>query len=337
MEGLERLQLFNFFIEMDLATIYAPIRGDLDRLQEVLEQELVAEDPFIGELVRHVLGTPGKMIRPALLCLSAQASGGAGEARLWLAAAVELIHVASLIHDDIIDEADVRRGTASVNVQWGNQVAVLLGDYLFAKAFDLLSRVRHPEVAPTIAFATVKMSQAEIMQTKYGGEPHDDEAVYLKIIAGKTAHLFSAACRAGGVVAGNADAAEILGTYGLQWGMAFQITDDALDLTSREEALGKPIHSDIQSGKVTLPVIRALRDASPDDRARLVSLLNGPARDGQMAEIKRLLARYRGIEYALGVAGAYSQRAADALAPLVSTPAKESLLKLTEFVVVRAR
>ncbi len=322
---------------MDLATIYTPIRDDLDQLQEVLQRELAPDDPFIGELVRYILSTRGKMIRPALVCLSAQASGGAGDARLWIAAAVELIHIASLIHDDIIDESDVRRGTATVNAQWGNQIAVLLGDYLFAKAFDLLSRVRHPEVAPTMAVATVKMSQAEIMQIKYGHEPHDNEDIYLQIIAGKTAHLFAAACRAGALVGRNPQAAEVLGAYGLQWGMAFQITDDALDLTSREEALGKPIHSDIPSGKITLPVIRAMREASPQDRARLVGLLASPARDGQMEEVEHLLRRYGGIEYALEVARRFSDQAAETLRPLEAGPAKESLQRLTEFVVVRAR
>jgi len=321
----------------DLTTIYAPIQDELSRLHGQLEQELIAEDPFVSELVRHVLGTRGKMIRPALVCLAAQAGGGAGEARLWLAEAVELIHIASLIHDDIIDQSEVRRGVATVNVQWGNQIAVLLGDYLFAKAFDLLSRIRHPDVAPTLAAATVKMSQAEIMQIKYGQEPHDDESIYFQIIAGKTAYLFSAACRAGGLVAGNPAAAERLGTFGLQWGMAFQITDDALDLTSREDTLGKPIHSDVQSGTITLPVIRALREATPDDRARLTNLLAGPAGDGRMEEVRGLLHRYRAIDYALEVAGRYSRQAGEALSFLPPSPAKDSLLALTEFVVVRSR
>ncbi len=322
---------------MDLTAIYAPVQGDLDRLSALLEQELAADDPFVTELVRHVLSTRGKMIRPALVCLAAQASGGAGEARLWLAEAVELIHVASLIHDDIVDQSEVRRGVATVNVQWGNQIAVLLGDYLFAKAFDLLSRIRHPEVAPTLAVATVKMSQAEIMQIKHGEEPHDDEETYFRIIAGKTAHLFSAACRAGGLVAGNDAAAEGLGAFGLNWGMAFQITDDALDLTSREDTLGKPIYSDIQTGKTTLPVIRALHEATASDRARLLSALTGSARDGQVEEVRTLLQRYGGVDYALDVAARYSRRAADALDPLPRGPARDSLLALTEFVVVRSR
>lgn len=322
---------------MDLAAIYDPIREDLSALQDLLERELITPDPFIGELVRYVLATPGKMIRPALVCLSAKASGGADEERLWIAAAVELIHVASLIHDDIIDAADTRRGTLTVNIQWGNQIAVLLGDYLFAKAFDLLSRVRHPEVSLAMAAASVQMSQGMIMETKYGSQTHDDEAMYFQIISGKTAHLFSAACRAGALAAANRGAADALGSFGQQWGMAFQITDDALDLTSEAEQLGKPIQSDIRSGKTTLPLIHALRTAAPADRKRLIDLLSVPLRDGQMEEVRQLLGRYRGIEYALDVAAGYSRRAAESLASLTGGPAKDSLLQLTEFVVVRSR
>ena len=321
---------------MDLTDIYRPIQDDLAVLRDLLEREMVSRDPFIGELVRHVLATPGKMVRPALVCLAAQAGGGAGEARLWIAGAVELIHVASLIHDDIIDASDVRRGAATVNALWGNQIAVLLGDYLFAKAFDLLSRVRDPGVSLAMAAASVEMSQAEILQIKHGGEPHDQEEVYFQIIRGKTAHLFSAACRAGALAAGNPRAAEALGSYGLQWGMAFQITDDALDLTSRTEELGKPIHSDIRGGKVTLPVIRALRTASPSDRSRLIALLGSAQSDGTVDEVAQILDRYRAVDYALQVAAGFSGRAADTLRNLPDGRARDSLLRLTEFVMVRS-
>ncbi|HEV8353409.1 MAG TPA: polyprenyl synthetase family protein [bacterium] len=320
---------------MDLTGIYAPIQGDLDALDALLREELASDDPFIGELVQYVLGTRGKLIRPALVCLSAQAAGGAGEARLWIAAAVELIHIASLIHDDIIDESSLRRGSATINAQWGNQIAVLLGDYLFAKAFDLISRARTTAVASAIAHAAVKMSQAEIMQIKYGGDPHDSEAVYFQIIAGKTAHLFSAACRAGALVAGNEEAAGRLADYGLAWGMAFQITDDTLDLTSEPAALGKPIRSDVSGGKVTLPVIHTLRSAPPDDRARLVAALGAPRRDGQLAELDGLLRSYGGVAYALDVARRYSIQATASLEGLTDGPARRSLLELTTFVTSR--
>jgi octaprenyl-diphosphate synthase len=338
---------------LDLTRIYAPIRGDLDALEALLAEELASDDPFIGELVRYVLSTRGKLIRPALVCLSAQAAAGSqkrpesvasperaqrvegtGDARLWIAAAVELIHVASLIHDDIIDDSGLRRGMATINAQWGNQIAVLLGDYLFAKAFDLISRTRTVAVASAIAHAAVKMSQAEIMQIKYGGDPHDSEDLYFQIIAGKTAHLFSAACRAGALVAGNEDAADRLADYGLAWGMAFQITDDTLDLTSEPAALGKPIHSDVSGGTVTLPVIHTLRSAPPEDRARLIALLAAP-RDGQLAELDGMLRSYGGVAYALDVARRYSAQATASLDGLADGPARRSLIGLTAFVTGR--
>ncbi|MDQ7849934.1 MAG: polyprenyl synthetase family protein [Armatimonadota bacterium] len=323
---------------MDLAQIYAPIQHDLDALDGLLRAELASEDPLVGELVTYVLSTRGKLVRPALTCLAAEAIGGGEEERLYLAGTVELIHIASLIHDDIIDQADVRRGSPTVNVQWGNQLAVLLGDLLFARAFDLISRVRHPQVAPAVAHAAVRMSQAEIKQLEYAAEPHQHEGVYLEIIEGKTAALFSAACRGGALLAGGtAEQAAALAEFGLSWGMSFQITDDTLDLTSRPEALGKPIGSDIQGGKVTLPVIHALRCASPGDRAELLRLLQTPSADGQVEEVRPLLDRYGAIEYAVDVARRYAARAAAALEALPPSPARQSLRALTEFVLVRPR
>jgi geranylgeranyl pyrophosphate synthase len=322
----------------DLEQIYRPIAEDLRALDALLHRELATDDPFIGELVGHVLASRGKLIRPALALLSAQACGSADEQRLWLAGTVELIHIASLIHDDVIDAADVRRGISTVNVLWGNQVAVLLGDYLFATAFDLVSRIRHPEVAPTIAQAAVQMSQAEITAVKVGGEPYEDEATYFAIIDGKTAALFSAACRAGALIAGAAgDTVAALTTFGHQWGMSFQITDDTLDLTGDPQALGKPIGSDIDSGKITLPVIAALREAAEDDRQRLRALVRGANSDGALAELRVLLNRYGGVRHALDVARTFADRATAALEALPASQAKESLRDLAAFVLVRAR
>lgn len=322
----------------DLDHIYAPIAGDLQALDSLLHRELATDDPFIGELVGHVLTTRGKLIRPALALLSAAACGGADEQRLWLAGTVELIHMASLIHDDIIDAADLRRGTPTVNMLWGNQIAVLLGDYLFAAAFDLVSRIRHPQVAPVIAMTAVSMSQAEIQAVKIGGEPHEDEATYFGIIEGKTARLFSAACRAGALVAGAPEAtADALAEFGLQWGMSFQITDDALDLVGKREVLGKPIGSDIDAGKVTLPVIAALRTASEPDRQRLRTLVRQPSGDGAIEELRALINRYSGVGVALEAARRFADRATAALDILPGSRAQTSLRELAAFVLVRAR
>jgi octaprenyl-diphosphate synthase len=322
----------------DLDEIYRPVADDLRELSVLLRRELATDDPFIGELVAHVLATRGKLVRPALALLSSAACGGADEQRLWLAGTVELIHIASLIHDDVIDAADLRRGSSTINVRWGNQVAVLLGDYLFATAFDLISRIHHADVAPSIAVAAVRMSHAEIQAVKVGGEPHEDEATYFTIIDGKTAQLFSAACRAGALIAGApGPTAAALAEFGRAWGMSFQIIDDALDLTGDPGALGKPIGSDIEVGKVTLPVIAALRAAPEDDRSRLRALVRGAAGDGALTELRVLVERYGGIGYAQSAARAFADQAATSLADLPSSPAKTSLLDLAGYVLVRAR
>ena len=336
---------------MDLSRIYGPVHEDLDGVSRLLHDELSADDPFIGQLVAHVLQTKGKLLRPALVCLSALACGGGSGARLDVAGAVELIHVASLIHDDVIDAADLRRGQASVNAIWGNQMAVLLGDYLFSKAFHLLARLHSADLAAAMAGATVKMSQAEIKQIKYGNTPHTDEAIYFDIIEGKTAHLFSAACRCGALTAGAPDRdAAALSEFGLEWGMAFQITDDALDLTATSGQVGKPIGSDIQTGKVTLPIIYALARAPAPERRRLRELIDNaalpaacpgepPEGDGHSGvgdEVGAILGRCGAIEHALSVARARAARAAASLARLHGSPARESLAALVEFVTARS-
>ncbi|TMI83525.1 MAG: polyprenyl synthetase family protein [Bacillati bacterium ANGP1] len=325
-------------VSPDLARIYDPVQGDLDAVAHLLRDELSADDRFIGELVAHVLHTKGKLLRPALVCLSALACGGGGAARLRVAGACELIHVASLIHDDVIDAADLRRGRATVNAVWGNQVAVLLGDYLFSKAFHMLASLHDARLAAALAGATVRMSQAEIKQIKYGNTPHTDASIYFDIIAGKTAHLFSAACRCGALTAGaSGPDAQVLSEFGLEWGMAFQITDDALDLTATPEQVGKPIGSDIQTGKVTLPVIHALAKAPEPDRRRLEALLDSGSdrHPDAAAEVARILAGSGAIEHALGVARAHAGRAAASLARLPGSPARDSLAALVQFVVAR--
>ncbi|HLW47633.1 MAG TPA: polyprenyl synthetase family protein [bacterium] len=364
---------------MALALIYAPVRADLDALERLFRTELSSDDPFVGELVTHVLTTRGKMLRPALTCLSALAAAsarpvGAGhpgdgvgvgtDARLRVAGAVELIHVASLIHDDVIDAADLRRGQASVNAVWGNQIAVLLGDFLFSKAFHMLARLRGDGIAAAMAAATVRMAQAEIKQIKYGNTPHTDEQIYFDIIDGKTAALTSAACRCGALTAGAPpDVADALAAFGLEWGMAFQITDDTLDVTATADHLGKPIGGDIQTGKVTLPIIYALRDAPEANGRRLRQILDGDGggllRAGDGADAVRAEVSHRGgvaaprvsafdevhsiltgagaIERALTVARERARGAAQALDRVPPSGARDSLAALVEFVTVRTR
>ncbi|MDR7417104.1 MAG: polyprenyl synthetase family protein [Armatimonadota bacterium] len=317
-----------------LETLYQPVREDLEALLQMLSEELRADDPFIQELVTHVLRTRGKLLRPALTFLSARAVGEPPAESLALAAAVELIHVASLIHDDIIDESPLRRGEPTANARWGNQVAVLLGDYLFAKSFHLLSRIGRAAVASRMSLATVSMSQAEILQIRYGNTPHTEEGIYFRIVEGKTARLIASACACGALLAGAEEAvAERLDRFGLHWGIAFQITDDALDLLSDPETLGKPIGSDIRSGKMTLPLIHALRHARDGDRARLVRLIQ----EGDVEGLRQELLRYGSFAYAREAARRHAEWALEALRTLPAAPARDSLIGLTEFVLIRDR
>ncbi|MDR7445115.1 MAG: polyprenyl synthetase family protein [Armatimonadota bacterium] len=290
-----------------LEALYQPVREDLEALLQLLSEELAADDPFIQELVTHVLRTRGKLLRPALTFLSARAVGEPAAESRALAAAVELIHVASLIHDDVIDESPLRRGEPTANARWGNQVAVLLGDYLFAKSFHLLSRIGRETVASRMSLATVPMSQAEII---------------------------ASACACGALLAGAEEAvAERLDRFGLHWGIAFQITDDALDLLSDPETLGKPIGSDIRSGKMTLPLIHALRHARDGDRARLVRLIQ----EGDVEGLRQELLRYGSFAYAREAARRHAEGALEALRTLPAAPARDSLIGLTEFVLIRDR
>ncbi len=322
----------------DLDSIYAPVAADLDALAHTLRRELASGDPFISGLVDHVLSAKGKLIRPALALLCAHACGGAGEQRILLAGAVELVHVASLIHDDIIDAADLRRGTRTVNARWGNQIAVLAGDYLFATAFGMISRIGHPQVAPAIAEASVLMSRAEIMAAETGSQMHEDEARYYSIIGGKTAALFSAACRCGALLAGAPPAmAAAMAEFGHRWGLAFQITDDILDLVGDLESLGKPTGSDIATGTITLPVIAALRNASGPDRELLLDMLRRPRDADAHAATRGLLARLGGLRHAVDAAAEHAVAAAAALDVLPGGPARTSLLRLSQFVVDRTR
>jgi len=321
-------------VDATLQKLYRPVQEDLDALVGLIARELGADEPFLDELVAHVLRTRGKLIRPALTFLCAQATGEPGPDRFLVAAAVELIHVASLIHDDIIDESTLRRGEPTANARWGNQVAVLLGDYLFSKSFHLLARVGRDDVQSRMALATVRMSQAELLQIRYGNTPHMEEAIYFRIVEGKTAQLIASACACGALVSGaDRELAERLGRFGLHWGIAFQITDDTLDLTSDPQVLGKPIGSDVRSGKVTLPVIHALRHARDGGRERLERIL----REGDLETLREELVRCGSIEYARQVAHTHAGRALAELDALPPAPARDSLVGLTEFVLVRDR
>jgi len=260
-----------------LQQLYGPIQGEIDRVETLLRDELQSDNPFLASLVAHSNKFGGKRMRSAMLLYSARICGGAMDVHASLAAVVELLHSATLVHDDVLDEALLRRRVDTLNSRWGNETSILFGDYLFAKAFILCSRLNNHEANRILGRTAQDMCEGELSQigTKY--DVTIDEARYLKIIELKTARLFSTACRLGSV-GWEADRAQVeaLAAYGLNFGIAFQIVDDVLDLAGEEAEVGKSLGTDLEKGKLTLPVIRLLRTLPDRRRREMQELIASP-------------------------------------------------------------
>jgi octaprenyl-diphosphate synthase len=252
---------------------------------------------------------------------------------------VELLHTATLIHDDVVDQAPLRRGRPSANARWGDDASVLVGDHLYSKSFALMVRDGDPAVLDTLAHATVSMTEAEVFQLERKRTGTTTEADYLRIITQKTASFISACCRIGALLA-RADAArlEALTRYGLDIGIAFQLADDSLDFVANEARLGKAIGADLKEGKRTLPLIAALERAAPAERQRIQAVLTSRAPSpAEVEEIRRLVVKYEGVDYALQRAQAYAQTAKEDLGPFEDCEDKETLALIADFVVGRDR
>ncbi len=271
-----------------LRNLYEPIQAELDRVEKVLRDELSSDNPFVGSLLQHSSRFAGKRVRPAMLLYSAHICGGVTETHVALGAVVEMLHSATLVHDDVLDEADLRRQVKTLNSVWGNEASVLFGDYLFAKAFTLCARLNSHDANVILARATQEMCVGELSQISTKFDFSIDEARYEEIIRLKTAELFSAACRLGSV-GWEADRATVaaLGRYGTHFGIAFQIVDDCLDLTGDEREVGKSLGTDLEKGKLTLPVIRLLAAAGADERRELERTL--AATDGSVDKRRRIV------------------------------------------------
>jgi len=259
------------------ADLYGPIAGDLAEVERILRENLASAQPGVARLLKHLGHYRGKRLRPALLLLTAQACGQVGYAHHLLGAVVEMIHTATLVHDDVLDNASVRRHVPTVNTGWGNQASILLGDYLFTHAFHLSSRLDDVRACRIIGDATNRLCAGELQQICERGNLALGEAEYFDIIDAKTAELTSCCCRLGALYS-NADdeIVERLASYGRNLGLAFQIADDLLDLVGEEETTGKSLGSDLEQQKLTLPLIRLLSRAAPEEVTRYRQVLNSP-------------------------------------------------------------
>lgn len=336
-----------------LANIYAPTMAPLIQLSaaamqdvnKVIVARMASDVPLIAELASHLIAAGGKRLRPMLTIACALAgpdgansdSGNSGatvpKAALNLAAAVEFIHSATLLHDDVIDQSNKRRGRDTANALWGNEASVLVGDFLFARAFELMVETDDIAVLAMLSSASARITEGEVKQMLMAGQPDAPLEDYLSVITNKTAILFAAAAEAGGRVGGaNADICAALHAYGLALGRAFQIVDDALDYSADTASLGKSAGDDFNEGKITMPVILAWQDAGEEERAFWQRTLgSGDIADGDFALAQGYLGAHNAIERSLEAASAEAEAAANALSPLPDSPLKSALISAAFF------
>jgi octaprenyl-diphosphate synthase len=323
-----------------LAHIFDAVRLDLDQVEREFARHVESHVAVIPEIGRYIQDSGGKRVRPAVLLMSARLCGFRGDLAILFASVIEFIHTATLVHDDIVDDAELRRGREAVHARWGNDVTVLLGDYLYIKALALA--LRH-DVLPLIRVlcdVTVGMIEGEIYQLTKNGDIDITEDEHFEILRRKTAYLFGGCAQIGGMLGTATEAqAQALRDYGLNLGMTFQIVDDVLDLTGREEVIGKPVASDLREGKMTLPMIYALRRVGAGFRA----LVEDVVRERQVTperwrEIRAVLAEQRALDYAFDKAGDYARAARESLlGAFPPSPERDALAALPDYVLARDR
>lgn len=320
----------------ELARILAPIADDMRAVDAVIRERLRSDIALIGTIGEYIIGGGGKRLRPAVLLLIARALDYRGTAHTQLAAVIEFIHTATLLHDDVVDESDLRRGRPTSNSMFGNAPSVLVGDFLYSRSFQMMVDGGSMRVMRILADATNRIAEGEVLQLMNVHDPSVDEARYLMVVERKTATLFEAAARIGAVLAG-ADAAteSACARYGAGLGTAFQIIDDVLDYSGNAEDIGKRLGDDLREGKATLPLIHALRSSTPAQR----SLVERAIRDGggNFAEIAQIVEDNGSLDYARRRAEQESILAFEAAEALADSEFKRSLLELNAFAMRRDR
>ena len=320
---------------MSFVSMLSPVADDMRRVDELVAARLESDVALVREVARYIVAAGGKRLRPALLLLACGALGYRGEPRFALAAVVEFIHTATLLHDDVVDESQLRRGMRTANAAFGNAAAVLVGDFLYSRAFQMMVEVDDMRVMRVLADATNTIAAGEVMQLMGSHDPEVDEARYLEVIRRKTAKLFEAAARLGAVLARSPAPVEAgLARYGAHVGTAFQLIDDVLDYSGDEAAIGKTLGDDLAEGKPTLPLIHVLRSGSPSDQAVVRQAIVAGGRD-DFGAVLRAIRACGSLDYARAAAQREAQAALEALGPLPQSEFKRSLLELASFSVVR--
>ena len=320
---------------MTLDFLNSVIGDDMSAVDRALRESLASDVVLIRQVADYIIGGGGKRLRPALLLLSANACGYQGRDHHTLAAVIEMIHTATLLHDDVVDASQLRRGHATANAQFGNPASVLVGDFLYSRAFQLMVGVHRMRVLEIMADATNLIAEGEVLQLMHAGDAALDERAYFDVIERKTAKLFEAAGRLGGVLgAASADCEDALARYGMHLGTAFQIMDDVLDYSGDGAEIGKNLGDDLAEGKMTLPLIRALAVGTKDEADVIRHAVAGGGLT-DFAPVVAALHRTGALAYARERAKVESAAAAALVAGLPASPAASSLLQLSTFAAQR--
>ena len=310
---------------------------DLKKVDQEFRKNLRSNVPIITAIGEHLLRSGGKRIRAKLVLLSAKLCGYSGEDHISMASLIEFIHTATLLHDDVVDKANLRRGIKSANYEWGNEVCVLVGDFLFTKCFTRMVESGNWKIIHTISRATTVMAEGEIEEWAKTKDLSLTEEGYLSIITRKTAHLISAATQIGAILGSvSEEKEEALAKFGMDVGIAFQLIDDNLDYTSNEEDFGKKIGIDLQDGKITLPLISALGRCTPEEKGFVrETIASNPITKENFFRVVEIIERYQGIQYTWEKAKRYVDRAKDRLRLFADSKAKEALCTLADYILER--
>lgn len=326
---------------MNLSDILSIISGDLENVEKRIEQEIQSDIPLVTEISSHLLGSGGKRLRPSVLLLASGACGLLdGKNRIAAATALELIHTATLLHDDVVDEATLRRGNPSSNVIWGNKPTVLVGDFMLAKALSLLQSCGNLELIKAVTDASAKLAEGQVLEVMSGKDMVDvSEELCFSIIDHKTASLIESCGKVGALLADakNGEPVNALSGYGQNIGIAFQLIDDALDYTSSESEFGKQVGHDLLEGKMTLPLYYSINKAPKSVKKSIENLLKkGSFTNIEIEQIKEIVDKYNGVELTHNAATEYIYKAKDSIKVIPENVYKNSLNQLADYVVDRS-
>ncbi len=311
--------------------------ADFNRINHELQAHLKTHVDFISEVGEHILLSGGKRIRPILFVLCARLAGYRGDSEHHFSTLFEYLHAATLLHDDVIDNAEMRRGIQTANLVWGNAAAVLVGDFLYSKSFNVAVEMGDLRILEVLSRTTNRMAEGMVLELIHSHDFNLSLNDYMEVVCSKTAVLMSAACRIGGMMGSlTEDEVDRLGEYGLELGIAFQIVDDALDYSLTEQEFGKPVGKDVEEGKITLPLLHTLNSCTPAEHEHLVSLCDRDTYTREhLSEIISVVNRYGGVDYSMNTARGHVERALSHLEGFPESSGRRRLLELAEFVLER--